>query len=76
MFWKSSWFSSSGLPAKLFGNGYYELRTWRLGVGFPANTYLFKVSNRITGKRFEICSKVTLKTPGRGLLTSFWCFIR
>ena len=30
----------------------------------PANFYLFKVSNRKTRKRCEICSKLTIKTPG------------
>ena len=31
----------------------------------PANAYSFKVSNRNTGKRCEICSKLTIKTPER-----------
>ena len=39
----------------------------------PANIYLFKVNNRNTRKRCEICSKLTIKTPERRL-TSFWCF--
>ena len=30
---------------------------------FPANICLFKVSNRNTRKRYEICSKQTIKTP-------------
>ena len=29
---------------------------------FPANIYLFKVNNRNTWKRSEICSKLTIKT--------------
>ena len=29
----------------------------------PANIYLFKVSNRNSRKRYEICSKLTIKTP-------------
>ena len=29
----------------------------------PANIYLFKVSNRNTRKKCEICSKLTIKTP-------------
>ena len=29
---------------------------------YPANIYLFKVNNRSTGKRCEICSKLTIKT--------------
>ena len=32
---------------------------------FPANIYLFKVNNRNTRKRCEICSKLTIKTPER-----------
>ena len=31
--------------------------------GISANIYLFKVNNRNTGKRCEICSKLTIKTP-------------
>ena len=29
----------------------------------PANIYLFKLNNRNTRKRCEICSKLTIKTP-------------
>ena len=36
---------------------------------FPANIYLFKVSNRNTRKRCEICSNVAIKTPER----RHWC---
>ena len=31
----------------------------------PANIYLFKFNKRNTGKRCEICSKLTTKTPRR-----------
>ena len=31
----------------------------------PANINLFKVHNRNTGKRCELCSKLTIKTPER-----------
>ena len=31
----------------------------------PANIYLFKVNNRNTRKRCEMCSKLPIKTPGR-----------
>ena len=31
----------------------------------PTNIFLFKVNNRNTRKRFEICSKLILKTPER-----------
>ena len=30
---------------------------------YPANIYLFKIINRNTRKRREICSKLTIKTP-------------
>ena len=30
-----------------------------------ANIYLFKVNNRNTKKRCEICSELTIKTPER-----------
>ena len=32
---------------------------------FPARIYLFKVGNRNTRRRYEICSKLTKKTPER-----------
>ena len=35
---------------------------------YPANIYLFKVNNRNTRKRCEICSKLRIKTPER----RFW----
>ena len=31
----------------------------------PASIYLFKVNKRNSGKGFEICSKLTIKTPER-----------
>ena len=31
----------------------------------PVNTYLFKINNRNTRKRCEICSKLTIKTIER-----------
>ena len=31
----------------------------------PINSYLFKVNNRNPRKRYEICSKLTIKTPER-----------
>ena len=38
---------------------------WSADYLFPANIYLFKVNNRNTRKRCEICSKLTIKTPER-----------
>ena len=32
---------------------------------FPAGNYMFKVNNRNTRTRCEICSKLTIKTPER-----------
>ena len=39
----------------------------------PANIYMFKISNRNTRKRCEICSKLIMKKT-KTSLTSFWCF--
>ena len=33
------------------------------GNYFSGNIYLLKVNNRNTKERFEICSKVTIRTP-------------
>ena len=30
---------------------------------FPAGNYMFKVNNRNGRKRFEVCPRLTLKTP-------------
>ena len=35
---------------------------------FPAGNYMFKVNNRNTRTRCEICSKLTIKTPERRYL--------
>ena len=35
------------------------------GVAFPAGIYLPKVNNRNTRARFEICSKLPIKTSDR-----------
>ena len=32
---------------------------------FPAGNYMFKVNNRNTRTKCEICSKLTIKTPER-----------
>ena len=42
---------------------------------FPANIYLFKVRNRNTRKRSEICSVLTIKTPERHQLRRSGVFI-
>ena len=34
-------------------------------IYLPANIYLFKFNNKNTGKKCEICSKLTLKIPER-----------
>ena len=39
---------------------------------YPANIYLFKVNNRNTRKRCEICSKLTIKTPLVFLLLTYF----
>ena len=35
------------------------------GVHYTAGNYMFKVNNRNTRTRCEICSKLTIKTPER-----------
>ena len=52
----SSWFPTWGSNAK-----YLQKHS------HPANIYLFKVNNKNTKKQCDICSKLTLKTPERGL---------
>ena len=37
----------------------------KMSLIFPANIYLFKGNSRNSRKRFEICSKLTIKTPER-----------
>ena len=39
---------------------------------YPVGNYMFKVNNRNTRARSEICSKLTIKTAERRL-ASFWC---
>ena len=39
------------------------------------NIYMFKVNNRSTRKRGEICSKLTIKTPERRHCRHFGVFI-
>ena len=46
-------FEINGLRNKMMGSM----------VNYPAGIYLFKVNNTNTRKRFEICSKLTIKTP-------------
>ena len=37
----------------------------KYNTNYPPNIYLFKVNNRSTRKRSEICSKLTIKTLDR-----------
>ena len=39
----------------------------------PASNYMFKVNNRNTRTRCEICSKLTIKTPERRQRHDVWC---
>ena len=43
--------------------------------GNPAGNYMFKVNNRNTQARCEICSKLTIKTPERRQLRHSDAFI-
>ena len=49
-----------------------NISTTDIQFHFPPNIYLFKFSNRNNGKRCEICSKLTIKTPKRVRLTILW----
>ena len=40
----------------------YQSSIWKWGKTSPANIYLLKVNNRNTGKRYKICSKLTIAT--------------
>ena len=42
---------------------------------FPAIIYLFKVNNRNTKKRYEMCLKLTIKTPERAYQRRFGTII-
>ena len=44
-------------------------------AGNPAGNYIFKVNNRNTRTRCEICSKLTIKTPERHHMGSLRCSI-
>ena len=50
---------------KSFLYQFYFYRCHSFNQAIPANIYLFKVNNRNTRKRCEICSKLTIKTPER-----------
>ena len=58
-----------GLQYFLFFKNYKIVEVTYLRIRFskvnPANIYLFKVKNRNTSKRCEICSKLKTTTPGR-----------
>ena len=49
---------------KLFSCHYFTLYSWRYKLK-PAGIYPFKVNNRNTRARCEICSNLTIKTPER-----------
>ena len=56
----------------------YEMFLWwsqycHNSVIHPAGNYIFKVNNINTRIRFEICSKLIIKTPERRQWASFWC---
>ena len=54
---------------------------------YPPGNYMFKVNNRNTRTRWEICLKLTIKTPeqrhktfrtselSKCLMASFWCLL-
>ena len=55
-----------GMKFKTIGTEYFNtVKNLILTRINPANIYLFKVNNRNTRTRCEICSKLTIKTPER-----------
>ena len=61
---KNAWFSNS---LTQFEHGNYS----SINHNNPAGNYMFKVNNRNTRARCEICSKLAIKIPERRL-ASFW----
>ena len=57
------------MPVRLFHANFFTI------TAFPAGIYMLKVNSRNTGTRCEICSKVTIKTPGRRQWRRFGVFI-
>ena len=53
------------IGSKIVYSNWFQIEIQKVGRYFPANIYLFKVDNIITRKRYEICSKLTIKTPER-----------
>ena len=51
----------------IFSRDYGESNTNKIQNTAPGNICLFKVNNRKTRKRYEICSKLTKKIPERHL---------
>ena len=49
-------------------------KTYIIFGSTPANIYLFKVKNRNTRKRSEICSKLTIKSTERRQRRRFYCY--
>ena len=50
--------------ACISNNIFYKFFPWCFDFFlFPANIYFFKVDNKNTTKRCEVCSKLTIKTP-------------
>ena len=69
--WLSTWKRVSFVP-KVFKNILQYSGDMKC---HPANIYLFKVNNRNSRKRFEICSKLTIKTPERSQWRRFVVFV-
>ena len=56
-----------GMSNPIAGESYVVFDAYNATVIFifPAGNYMFKVNNRNTRTRCEICSKLTIKTPER-----------
>ena len=60
---RKSWLILNYIYFLLFHTEIITLKQFICSYGVPGNIYLFKVNNRNTRKRYEICSKFTLKAP-------------
>ena len=49
----------------------FKLVSYLVFESFVLNIYLFKINNRSTRKRCEICSKLTIKTSERRQLSMY-----
>ena len=72
--------NSAALYALLLLKAFCEQNTWNKTVGLssldsPAGNYMFKVDNRNSRTRCEICSKLTIKLSGVTRPMASFCYL-